>query len=191
MSSEQIMNERIVASGNGATYSAIMQLMIAQQSSETITWFIDRVGNQNINTLSINTMDTNNNRISDSETSSLDDLINNDSQSVLSPLEDDDWLNYSNSSEDDFLPFSVEENISVEVEVVTNMEITEEEKDCCVCQEDIECNEICRLNCAHKFCGDCVKNVMNTRQKKCPLCRAEISKISVQTEKNLMKIHRP
>ena len=71
-----------------------------------------------------------------------------------------------------------------DVMVVANMAFTEEEKLCCVCLEDIDSTaDICRLNCAHTLCCKCVKNVMS-RQNSCPLCRVEISEISVQTEEN-------
>ena len=75
------------------------------------------------------------------------------------------------------IPF-VDHSAEVEVVVVANMEISEEEKDCCVCMEDRVKTDICRISCDHTFCSGCVKNVM-CRQKICPLCRNSLNDIIV------------
>lgn len=136
--------------------------MISQpdmQIEQSILWVIDRVGDRNINPFSINSM-------------------------VYSVILNTDFNNSIYNDVEPTIPFAP----LAEVVVVPDMAITEEEKHCCVCQEDRENTDICRLICMHTFCGDCVKNVMD-RQKICPLCRAEISEIYVQNEENKLKIN--
>ena len=138
------------------------------EQSETITWFIDRVGDRSINPYSINSV---------AHIAIMDYLnypiINN---TIINDLA----FNYDLTPTIPFAPL-------VEVLVVPDIAMTEEEKDCCVCQEERENTDICRLNCAHTFCSGCIKHVMN-RQKTCPLCRAEITQICVQTDENKNKI---
>jgi hypothetical protein len=147
------------------------------QIEEPITWVIDRAGDPNINPYSINSvaysviMDYLNHQIINDTNINNINNINNIIIEVPSRVQPT-------------IPFAP----IAEVLVVTDMAITEEEKDCCVCQEEREDNDICRLNCPHTFCSDCVKKVMD-RQKKCPLCRAEITQICVQTEANREKFN--
>ena len=57
--------------------------------------------------------------------------------------------------------------------------ITEEDKLCCICLDSREKNEICQINCGHKYCKECIlKHIKNN--KYCPLCRSIITKISIQ-----------
>jgi len=151
--------------------------MLARQSlqiEQPITWVIDRLGDRNINQYSINSVA--HSVILDYlyDTNSNNNIINNN-------------IINNNIIYNDILP-TIPFAPLVEVLVVTDMEIIEEEKDCCVCQEERENTDICRLNCAHTFCLQCIKSVMNT-QKKCPLCRAEICQIIVQNEENKVKIN--
>jgi hypothetical protein len=151
--------------------------MISQQDiqiEQPITWVIDRIGDRNINPYSINSVaysvimdylqDTNFNNIIYNDTNN--NIIYNDVPPTIP-----------------FAPLA-------QVVVIPDMILTEEEKSCCVCLEDKENTDICRLNCTHTFCCNCVKNVM-TRLKTCPLCRAEINNICVQTDENryLIEIH--
>jgi hypothetical protein len=141
--------------------------MFAQQNfqiEEPITWVIDRVGDRNINPYSINSV----------AYSVILDYLNH-------PIINNMGFNYDVPPTIPFAPL-------VDVLFIPDMAMTEEEKDCCVCQEERENTDICRLNCAHTFCSGCVKNVMN-RQKTCPLCRAEISQICVQNEANREKFN--
>lgn len=141
------------------------------QIEEPITWVIDRVGDRNINPYTINSV----------AYSVIIDYLNQPiiNQPIINNIIINDLADVQPT-----IPFAP----IAEVLVVTDMAITEEEKDCCVCQEERENNDICRLNCAHTFCSGCVKKVMD-RQKKCPLCRAEITKICVQTETNREKFN--
>ena len=134
--------------------------MQAEQSlpiEEQNLWVIDRIGDRNINPYSINSVTYF--AIADYlRSAASNNIIYNDDVIPVPPLAD--------------------------VMVVANMAFTEEEKLCCVCLEDRDnTGDICRLNCAHTLCCKCVKNVMS-RQNSCPLCRVEISGISVQNEEN-------
>jgi hypothetical protein len=72
---------------------------------------------------------------------------------------------------------------------ITELEITEEECDCCICFNHKEKREICRLQCSHSFCGECIKNTLKSYDEaKCPLCREIIVSVRVQTEENREKI---
>jgi len=75
---------------------------------------------------------------------------------------------------------------TIEVTIDSTIEITEEQEDCCICFEKKDKNEICRLNCSHTFCGQCIDNTINNCIPKniassCPLCRVVIQKITVKT----------
>jgi len=145
------------------------------QIEEPVNWFIDRIGHILNDDIIINNYPTY-------------DLENR--QTIISYFMNDDNygmvnLNYIYNDLEPSIPFV---DHSAEVVVVADMEISEEEKDCCVCMEDRVKTDICRISCDHTFCSGCVKNVM-CRQKKCPLCRAKISKICVQTEENRVKFN--
>jgi hypothetical protein len=97
---------------------------------------------------------------------------------------DDDLPADDDAANDDFIPFEPESQpINLIVEVHT-FPVTEEEKDCCVCMESKEYQQICQLNCLHKFCSECTLTHIqrNTQQPCCPLCRTNITNISVQTQ---------
>jgi hypothetical protein len=65
--------------------------------------------------------------------------------------------------------------------ICKNIEISEEQKNCCVCIETLEKDEICRFNCGHTLCGNCINNIMKTQLNiSCPLCRTNITNIIVQ-----------
>ena len=59
--------------------------------------------------------------------------------------------------------------------------VSEEEQNCCVCIEIREKDEICRFNCQHTVCGECINNIMKTQTTLCcPICRTNIINITVQ-----------
>jgi len=65
--------------------------------------------------------------------------------------------------------------------ICKNIEISEEQQNCCVCIETLEKDEICKLNCSHTLCGNCINNIMKTQVNiSCPLCRTNITNIIVQ-----------
>jgi hypothetical protein len=67
--------------------------------------------------------------------------------------------------------------------ICKNTEIFEEEKNCYICMENRENEEICRLNCAHTVCGICAKDILKTFTTICcPLCRTPTTNIIAQRE---------
>jgi len=140
---------------------------MSEEAFEPVTWFIDRNGDRNMNPFSINSI----------ASIAIMDYFGNTIANELNNF----IINYEH------VPPTIPFTPLAEVIVVQNMALTEEENECCVCQQDdIERTEICRLNCTHTFCGSCVKILMN-RHNPCPLCRAEIRQICVQTEENREK----
>lgn len=72
---------------------------------------------------------------------------------------------------------------------VTELEITEEQRECCICMNQKEKTDICSLQCSHTFCGECVKNTLKSyNEANCPLCRELILSVRVQTQENREKI---
>lgn len=58
-------------------------------------------------------------------------------------------------------------------------QLTEEDKNCCICMETKEEIQICVLNCSHNFCVQCINaHIINNRQ--CPLCRNLITEINTK-----------
>ena len=55
-----------------------------------------------------------------------------------------------------------------------------EQPNCSICLEPKETNNIVMLNCDHTFCANCVVTLLQTENKpNCPLCRTQISDISL------------
>jgi len=74
----------------------------------------------------------------------------------------------------------IKHNIDI---ICKNTEIFEEEKNCYICMEDRENEDICRLNCHHVLCGICIKHILKTFTTiSCPLCRTLTTNIIAQTE---------
>jgi hypothetical protein len=82
---------------------------------------------------------------------------------------------------DDFIPFN--NNINIDIKVLA-FYLSKEDKTCCICMELCELNQICQLNCNHKFCCDCTQMYIkiNRQRPLCPLCRTNITNISVQNQ---------
>jgi hypothetical protein len=76
------------------------------------------------------------------------------------------------------IPFSREHNITI---VCKSLEISDEELDCCICMEQREKEEICSLNCNHKFCGLCIEGCLKKHEQyTCSLCREPVTEIETQ-----------
>jgi hypothetical protein len=70
--------------------------------------------------------------------------------------------------------------------IFENIEISKDEKNCYICMEEKNEDEICRLNCKHIFCGVCVKSILASFNKVgCPLCRNNV--ITITTKKELIQ----
>lgn len=84
---------------------------------------------------------------------------------------------------DDFIPFNTSllqtpepQAINITVEEFL---VSDEDRNCCICMEQRECQEICRLNCEHLFCTQCINSNLS-RNTSCPLCRVSITNIQTQ-----------
>ena len=62
---------------------------------------------------------------------------------------------------------------------IQQMVFNEEERNCCICFETRENDDICKLNCDHVFCVDCLHEHLE-RNNNCPLCRTPIRSVRVQ-----------
>jgi hypothetical protein len=83
-------------------------------------------------------------------------------------------------------------NTFVSVKVQENMVLTAEQRDCCICMEDIIQSDICRFSCDHTFCGNCCSSSLQSKIRcnqmmRCPLCRAEVTSVNVQNNENREK----
>lgn len=114
--------------------------------------------------------------------------INQDVLNVLDEIDDDDFIPFesiqSSNDSDDFIPFEpihLSQKVNVTIE---NIIVSEEDKFCCICMELREKYQICQLNCIHKFCSECISEYIkkNSFEHYCPLCRINITKISLQTQ---------
>ena len=75
-------------------------------------------------------------------------------------------------------------------------ELEEGVEECAICYENIECMDLVKLNCNHKFCGSCIKQSLNAHNNmycgpSCALCRKEIDSFTVKTQEiyNLVADH--
>jgi hypothetical protein len=74
--------------------------------------------------------------------------------------------------------------------ICEEFEISDEELDCCICMETKDKNEICSLNCKHKFCGECVETcVKKPGIYTCSLCREDVTIITAQKNQIKEKIN--
>jgi len=121
----------------------------------TVEWFIDTRPNYNL---------TNNYQVSN-EIPYLTETIMN------------------NYMEDDFIPFETHsvKRISIDTEV-HEIHVSDEERNCCICYEIKEYEDISHINCGHKFCGTCIIDhiSINYINPCCPLCRVKIGCITFQ-----------
>lgn len=77
-----------------------------------------------------------------------------------------------------------------------NEEIEEGSEECAICYESINCVDLVKLNCAHKFCGSCIKQTLCTHNNiycspSCALCRKTMTSLSVKNPEiyNLVSEH--
>jgi len=108
----------------------------------------------------------------------------NELTNELTYLTDSIMNNITRSSmEDEFIPFDSNKfkRISI-VSEVKEIAVSEEERNCCICYEIKELEDISQINCGHKFCGTCVIDhiSINSVNPCCPLCRKKINHITFQ-----------
>lgn len=77
--------------------------------------------------------------------------------------------------------------------VLDNIEELEEE--CAICYENIKLIDMVKLNCNHKFCGNCITNSLKTHDKlcspSCALCRKKMENFTIKNPEiyNLVSEH--
>lgn len=64
--------------------------------------------------------------------------------------------------------------------IVNEFDLSEEDRTCCVCIDEKNSEQICKLNCCHAFCVECINSCLD-RNSLCPLCRTYITQIRTQT----------
>ncbi len=86
-------------------------------------------------------------------------------------------------TEDDFIPFETHsvKRISIDAEV-HEIPVSEEDRNCCICYEIKDYEDISQINCGHKFCVTCIIDhiSINYINPSCPLCREKILCIKFQ-----------
>jgi hypothetical protein len=93
------------------------------------------------------------------------------------------------NNNNDFIPFinspSRQHNIDVNIAQFTT---TDEDRQCCICMEERQSLEICRLNCMHSFCVECINQHLQTNQT-CPICRTQVTSLSVQNNDAMDRVN--
>jgi len=159
------------------------QAIVDQQySPEPISWVIDRVGAQIIleeeNIIRVPYSVINNARSFGNYQLALAALAR---RNFSNPIQ----TNHRNTIQGLVSIDSSMINTITRVNVDEEMDVLEEEKDCCICMETKERTDICRLNCRHTFCTACSRQAMAKQMSlreelTCPLCRTEVICVQVQ-----------
>ena len=96
------------------------------------------------------------------------------------------------NNDDDFIPFELNQSqtsqfstINITVEEFT---VSDEDRQCCICMEERQSIEICRLNCMHSFCVECINQHLQTNQT-CPICRTQVTSLSVQNNDAMDRVN--
>jgi hypothetical protein len=146
--------------------------MTELNTSNDFLWLIDRIGDQTI----IDNLEN--------ERNEYNYVINNNMITTTlynNTFDDsifDEFVLYYNDVDSNLL-FS--DPKILEIVIDENMEVTEEQYECCVCMTEREKVTICKLNCMHTFCNICSVEILK-KNHNCPLCRTNINKICVQSE---------
>jgi len=136
------------------------------QVDTNISWFIDRTGDRFINVIGSTSLNSITYFIN-----SVDQLQGN----IIS----------SNDTSGNIMFNDLDFNKHIEISVDENLEITEEQRECCICMETKEKTDVCRINCGHTFCVKCCNESFHTKNRQgetmtCPLCRESVVSISVK-----------
>lgn len=60
-------------------------------------------------------------------------------------------------------------------------------RECCLCYGFFENKCFFSLVCGHPFCIDCVKLLVKSRNRKCPLCKTKITWTLIMIEESFKK----
>jgi hypothetical protein len=161
------------------SHSTISDNTFNNESSTGITWFFDRIGDP---TILENYIPTN---ITNLRVHLLNRLRRNtviyDSYNIIENITTID-RNLNN------IINTTKKNINIMID--KNMEISEEQRECCICMDEKNKKDICKLNCSHTFCITCCNNTIQTKIQhrqndiSCPLCRTRITIIYIENEEN-------
>jgi len=84
------------------------------------------------------------------------------------------------NSNEDFIPFDTSRPQNHGINIgITNFAVSEEDRHCCICMEERQPEEICRLNCQHTFCVECTNQHLQSNRS-CPICRSSVTILTVQ-----------
>ena len=167
-----------------------------QEIKLEIDWFIDRTPDLNIIN-NINRNDINDNDINDNDIILFNNINLNNIQNIRNNHFDQQFalanqalingtINFQ-PNEDEFIPFQHEPLLNPVIETeVREIQVSEEERDCPICYEIKEREEISQLNCQHKFCTNCITEHIhrNRSETRCPFCRENITHITFQNDIN-------
>ena len=127
---------------------------------EMISWSIDRTPDNNI----INTLIATEETYIDISYSNRENI--NYQENFITNSRHITSFNYNN----DFIPFN-----NNKIHFVSNkFQISQDDLSCCICIEDKSVNQLCKLNCQHLFCIECINRHLETKNV-CPLCRQSIT----------------
>jgi hypothetical protein len=131
---------------------------------DEISWEIDRVGDIDL----FNSLEFNRNEEFDFQFIRANEELTNGNIHFITYNED-------------FIPFNSDPISIIEINI-SEFNISDDDINCCVCIETKEKSQICLLNCNHKFCGECISSHIKRKilEPICPLCRTNITHISVQ-----------
>lgn len=84
------------------------------------------------------------------------------------------------NSNEDFIPFDSlhPQNRGINIDII-NFTVSEEDRQCCICMEERQPEEVCRLNCQHTFCVGCINQHLQSNHS-CPICRSSVTTIIVK-----------
>jgi hypothetical protein len=80
----------------------------------------------------------------------------------------------------------INESKKFNIEIILSIEINnanlKEKENCNICYEETEETDMVVLNCDHKFCGTCVKQILKKCKPNCALCRQKIVCMTIKNE---------
>jgi hypothetical protein len=133
--------------------------------------------------------------VADDDDEPIPDLVANDDDELITPAEFTGPTNFSGvfiySFPIDYIDYAVfYPAVKVDIDfIISKFELSDEEdKNCCICMEETQIEDICKLQCSHTFCVKCINAELNIKRR-CPICRAYIFKIQTQTIKARQQIH--
>jgi hypothetical protein len=98
----------------------------------------------------------------------------------INPVNSNRAINILNNITEDeyFIRFETPRNHRINIDII-NFTVSEEDRHCCICMEERQSEDICRLNCRHSFCVQCINQHLQTNHS-CPICRSDVTNLSVQ-----------